>query len=284
MFIRTLIAATAVALTATPTLADDHAGKKGYALTGGGTTLVVMADIAGPAQARAFKLTQTLDAIAWRPVTGQLLGFSNDAIYLVDPASGDLTDLKAEFMDEAHVANGAMAALDFNNKIDAVRAVSSKGDNLVYFPQGFGDGDAKANTVRRFKDLAYAADDPNAGSEPEVFANAYTNAIGGRIAETTFQYALDARTNALVSLANNAGTLKTVGPIMIDGAPADITAWGGFDIVSEREGDNHAFAVLQISGEATAGLYAIDLVTGAATRLTDLGMGGFTGFAVSMQR
>jgi len=41
-------------------------------------------------------------------------------------------------------------AFDFNNAIDAVRAVSSAGDNLVYFPVGFGDNDARANSVRRF--------------------------------------------------------------------------------------------------------------------------------------
>ena len=42
-----------------------------------------------------------------------------------------------------------------------------------------------------------------------------------------------------------------------------------------------AYAILQIEGAATAGLYSVDLGTGALTALADLGMGGFTGFAVA---
>ncbi|MCR9124384.1 MAG: DUF4394 domain-containing protein [Phyllobacteriaceae bacterium] len=282
MLIRTITAVSALALAATPALAHGHAGKMGYALANDGGTLVVMADIANPGEAQTFELAQALDAIAWRPVTGELLGFTNGTVYTIDTGSGELTDLGATFMDDAMIGEDAMVAFDFNNAIDAVRAVSSNGDNLVYFPDGFGDGDERANSVRRFTDLAYAAGDESEGAEPLIFANAYTNAINGMTAESTFQYALDARANALVSLANNAGTLETVGLITIDGEPADITPMGGFDIVSASEGDDHAYAIMQIDGADSAGLYDIDLATGAATLLSDLGMGGFSGFAVSM--
>ncbi|MEL7416765.1 MAG: DUF4394 domain-containing protein, partial [Pseudomonadota bacterium] len=103
----------------------------------------------------------------------------------------------------------------------------------------------------------------------------------GRAASTTFQYALDAEANALVSLANNAGTLETIGLVTVEGALADISALGGFDILSPEEGIDQAYAILQIDGQRSAGLYAIDLETGAASLLSDLGMGGFTGFAVT---
>lgn len=56
---------------------------------------------------------------------------------------------------------------------------------------------------------------------------------------------------------------------------------GGFDILSPAEGENQAYAILELEGSGTAGLYAIDLQTGAATLLADLGMGGLVGFAVS---
>jgi hypothetical protein len=56
-------------------------------------------------------------------------------------------DLGATFMAEASMAEGAAVAFDFNNRIDAVRAVSSGGDNLVYFPEGFGDMDERAGSV-----------------------------------------------------------------------------------------------------------------------------------------
>ena len=271
----------ALALLSAPAFADGHAGKMGYALAEDGMTLVTMADIASPGDAMTHSLESKLDAIAFRPVTGDLLGYSNDAIYVINVEDGTLTDTGATFGDGAQVGDGAHVAFDFNNKIDAVRAVSSAGDNLVYFPEGFGDGDERANSVVRVTDLAYAEGDDNADASQMVFANAYTNAIAGETASATFQYALDAETDALVSVANNDGTLETIAPVTVDGEEVDLSAMGGFDILSPSEGEDQAYAVLQMEGADTAGLYAINLEDGSATMLADLGMGGFTGFAVS---
>ena len=69
--------------------------------------------------------------------------------------------------------------------------------------------------------------------------------------------------------------------ITVDGEAADVIPSGGFDIVSAEEGSDAAYAILQMDGSDTAGLYAMNLETGAATLLADLGMGGFSGFAVS---
>ena len=162
-----------------------------------------------------------------------------------------------------------------------MRAVGADGANLVYFPDGFGDADERANSVRRFTDAFYVDGDNSSGTDPLIFANAYTNAISGATAETTAQYALDARANALVTLANNAGELATVGLLTIDGEAVDVIDAGGFDIVSPAEGTDMAYAVLQIDGEETAGLYMVNLGSGALTDLGDLGMGGFSGFAAS---
>lgn len=274
-----LTAAIAGALAA-PAAADGHAGTKGYALAENGGTLVTMADIAAPGAVQTYKLEMPLRAIAYRPVTGQLIGYADGMVYEVNATTGALTDLGATFMDDAMIADGAVA-FDFNNKIDAVRAVGADGANLVYFPDGFGDNDDRANSVRRFTDTFYADGDNSAGAEPRIFANAYTNAIAGATAGSTAQYALDARANALVTLANNAGELATVGLLTVDGEAVDVIDAGGFDIVSPAEGTDMAYAVLQIDGEDSAGLYAVDLASGALTNLADLGMGGFTGFAVS---
>lgn len=271
-----------IALAASPAFAAGHAAVSGYALANDGATLVVMSDVNAPGEVKTYDLASPLKAIAWRPVTGELIGFSDGMIATIDPMSGKMTDLGAAFMDDAMIGDGKMVAFDFNNKIDAVRAVTSAGDNLVYFPEGFGDNDDRAGSVRRFTDLAYADGDTMAGMAPMIFANAYTNAINGETAETTFQYALDAATDTLVSLANNAGTLETVGKITVDGAPVDLAPIGGFDIVSAKEGEDMALAILQMEGAASAGLYEIDLETGAATMKADLGMGGITGFAVSL--
>jgi len=229
-----LTAASILALSAVSASADGHAGTMGYALANDGMTLVTMTSIAAPSEIETFDLTSKLDAIAYRPVTG-----------------------------------------------DAVRMVGSDGTNLVYFPEGFGDMDERAGSVRKFTSTFYAEGDTSEGETPEIFANAYTNAIAGMTASGTFQYALDSQANALVSLANNAGELTTVGLITVDGEAADVIPSGGFDIVSAEEGSDAAYAILQMDGSDTAGLYAMNLETGAATLLADLGMGGFSGFAVS---
>ncbi|WP_299153620.1 DUF4394 domain-containing protein [uncultured Tateyamaria sp.] len=280
MIQKTAAAAVLTLSLASPALAMGHAGTKGYALAENGSTLVTMADIAALDQIQTFALDTPVRAIAYRPVTGQLLGYADGAIYSIDLMTGKLTDLGAAFMEDAVIGDGAVA-FDFNNQIDAVRAVGADGANLVYFPDGFGDGDERANSVRRFSDAFYVEGDSSVGADPLIFANAYTNAIAGATAASTAQYALDARANTLVTLANNAGELATVGLLTIDGKAVDVTDAGGFDIVSPTEGTDMAYAVLQIDGEDTAGLYLVDLGSGALTDLGDLGLSGFTGFAVS---
>ena len=280
---KSILSASLIALTAGAASADGHMmAASGYALANDGATLLVMGDLSNPAEVMAYDLDSPLKAIAWRPVTGELLGFADGMIGTIDPMSGAMTNLGATFSDDAMIDAGAMVAFDFNNAIDAVRAVTTMGDNLVYFPEGFGDNDERAGSVLRFTNLAYADGDVNAGTTPMVFANAYTNAINGATASETFQYAIDAATDSLISLANNAGTLETIGAITIDGAAVDLAPMGGFDILSSAEGENMAYAVLQAEGAADAGLYSIDLSTGAATTLATLAGGGVTGFAASL--
>lgn len=199
---------------------------------------------------------------------------------VIDPATGTLTDTGAAFADDATMAADANVAFDFNNAIDAVRAVSSDGVNLIYFTSDFGG--ENADTVKRFTDLAYGAGDASEGAVPDIFANAYTNAVPGAKASATAQFALDAQANALVTLANNDGTLGTVGLVTLDGAAIDFLPMGGMDITSVEEGSDTALAVLQIDGKETAGLYEVDVTTGAVSLIGDTGVGGFSGFAASL--
>ena len=278
---KTVLTTALLTVSATSLMAAGHATTMGHALANDGKTLVVMSDISSPGDVMTYDLETAVHAIAYRPVTGDLLGYADGTIFTINPATGEMTDLGASFMDDAMIADGASVGFDFNNAIDAVRVVSTAGDNLVYFPEGFGDNDERAGSVRRFTSLAYEEGDANAGSEPMIFANAYTNAISGKTAGSTFQYALDAATDSLVSLANNAGTLATVGKVMVDGEAVDLAAMGGFDILSPTEGENRGYAILQAEGAESAGLYSINLETGEAEMLADLGRGGITGFAVS---
>tara|TARA_R110002110_G_scaffold124499_2_gene301824 strand:+ start:927 stop:1295 length:369 start_codon:yes stop_codon:yes gene_type:complete len=118
-------------------------------------------------------------------------------------------------------------------------------ENLVYFPTNFGED--RANSMPRLTDARYAEGDANEGAEPLIYPNVYTNAILGTKARCTSQY-------ALVSLANNAGEIKTIGTVTINGDAADL--------VSAEKGSDAAFAILQLKGADTSGLYSNDLESG----------------------
>lgn len=279
---KTLISAAALTILAAPAFAAGHASPaSGYGLTDDGRTLVMFPGLVETGA--SVDLSTPVDAIAYRPVTGDVIGITRDGmVYGIDTVTGAVTPMENTVAPEVMIGADAAMGFDFNNQIDAVRAVTTDGLNLVYFPMGFGDMDDRANSVLRFTDLAYAAGDANEGSAPMIFANAYTNAINGMTASETAQYALDAETNALVTLANNAGTLATVAPITIDGAVADLSIMGGFEIVSPAEGENMAYAILMLEGADTSGLYSIDLTTGEATMMADAGMRAYTGFAAML--
>jgi hypothetical protein len=117
--------------------------------------------------------------------------------------------------------------------------------------------------------LAYASGDPNSGKNPNITANAYTNSRAG--ATSTQLYAIDYDLDTLVLQdPPNEGNLKTIGSLGINFAPI-----GGFDIYTDANGTNTAFAV---SG---ANLYTINLSTGAATQVNDLVRGDLIGIAAT---
>jgi hypothetical protein len=106
-------------------------------------------------------------------------------------------------------------------------------------------------------DLFYGPADPNFGVDPNVVSSAYTNNVADAL--TTQLYGIDSGLNILVTQANNAGTLGTVGPLGVD-----IIATGGFDISGTT---GIAYAAFQPTNAAQSSLYTINLATGAATNL-----------------
>jgi hypothetical protein len=265
---RTLLLAAGLAAAGGAARAET-VGAFGVSLGDNGRTLVTMRDLADPSKVTGVALSDgagalSLNALAWRPRGRELYGFSaaNDTVYRVDSATGISTAM-------ASTADGigvAEVGFDFNNLIDAARLVSTAEDNLVFFPNNM------PPNVARFTGLFYGPGDVNAGADPSIFANAYTNAVP--FPATTAQFALDSETDSLVTLANNAGTLATVGRIVSGGAPLDFTATGGFDIFSPADGENHGFALLTTS--AGTGLYMLDLMADASGEVgaTFLGMTG----------
>ncbi len=289
------IAAGMVSMLAVPAAAATLDGAVGYGLAGGGNQLIVYGNLSDTSMQTTLTLSGgKLDALAYRPVTGELYGYSvgsgsnADTVYKVDLETGALIGTGSTFGPGAEITGNARVGFDFNNAIDAARAVSTREDNLVFFPSDTVSGNPNAGSVLRFTDLFYGAGDANEGVNPMVFANAYTNAIDGRVATAvdgavaTFQYALDAYTNSLVSLANNDGTLSTIAQVTYEGMVLDFSDRGGFEILSMTEGDNLAVAMLNVAGgpaTGTSGLYTIDLMTGVASFFGDAGRSGLIGFA-----
>ena len=224
----------------------------GVSLGDNGTTLVTMSNLNMPGALTGIPITEggmerELSALAYRPQTGQLYGYSDqtDTVYLIDQSTGAVT-AEVTSPDATEVET---LGFDFNNQVDAARLVTTSDKNFVFDPK------ADPATFTRVTDLAYAMGDMFDGQDPNIIGNAYTNAVPN--ASTTLQYALDSQQDALVTLANNAGTLDTVGLLFSDGAPLDFGTDGGFDILSFAEGDNRAFALLSTAvGE---GLYHLDL-------------------------
>lgn len=194
---------------------------------------------------------ESLVGIDFRPANGALYGITDQGrIYTIAPATGAATLASTS----STLPSGASFAVDFNPVADRMRVVSDTGQNLRI---NVDTGAAIVDVT-----LAYAALDPNVLVNPAVAGNAYTNSAAGLT--TTSLYGIDVVADALV-LQNppNNGTLTTIGALGVDAAAA-----GGFDISRVA---NTAYAALSVGG--VAGLYRIDLATGAATAVGTIGDG-----------
>jgi hypothetical protein len=183
---------------------------------------------------------------------GRLYGITTTQdLYVIDADSGDarwISSLTLGF------EGSERSGFDFNPQADRLRLLAASGQNLrVHVALG---------AVATDGPLAYAAGDRHAGERPNVTAVAYTDNVPEAPVTRTFD--LDWKLDVLaLQEPPNDGELQTVGPLGVDFGPL-----GGFDIYTERSGLERAYAV---SG---ATLYAIDLATGAATRLGQVGDGG----------
>lgn len=245
---------------------------KGIALTGltGGNTLVFF-DSATPGSTTTRSVTGAdgLLGIDYRPADGQLYGITNASVFTIDPSSGNATLVNTIV---SGFNGGTMSGVDFNPAADALRITGSNDQNLRIAGGGLGATNVDGT-------LAYAAGDTNAGVNPTITASAYINSFAGAPAGRTTQlFGIDSNLDVLV-LQNppNAGTLNTIGSLGVD-----VGTVGGFDIFSPTNGVNMAFAAFAPNGSTAASLYTIDLSSGAATSLGQIGTGaGFnlTGLA-----
>jgi hypothetical protein len=192
-----------------------------------------------------------------RPRSGALYALSNASrLYLIDIDTGLVTPVGAGPLTPP-LAGGAFG-IDFNPVPDRIRVVSETGQNLRLNP----DTGAVAAIDST---LAFAPNDPNSGTIPQIVAAGYTDNVAGSTRTTL--YVLDANLDVLALQGSiggapnspNGGQLTTIGRLGID---ADVIA--GFDIAPRTDA---AFAAITAPGGLASQLYTINLSTGVATSL-----------------
>lgn len=192
---------------------------------------------------------ETIKGIDLRPSTNELFALgSTSRLYTINPLTGVATEVGSGPF--SPTLGGSTFGFDFNPVIDRIRVVSNTRKNYVLNPN---DGTATGAT-----DLFYGPADPNFGAFPNVEFSSYTNSTQAVPASTQL-YGIDTGLNILVTQANSAGTLGTVGPLGVD-----VGAVGGFDIAGAT---GIAFAAMLPVGSSASNLYSINLLTGAATNL-----------------
>jgi hypothetical protein len=199
---------------------------------------------------------ETILGIDFRATDRRLYGLgSSNRIYVIDTLSGAAIPLGTSTFFPA--INGTSFGFDFNPVPDRIRLHSNAKQDLRLDPDT-GVVSARDST------LAYAAGDINAGLNPYIVGSAYTNSVVA--ASSTTLYAIDSNLGVLTTLPSpNNGQLYTVGPLGVV-----ISDFVGFDISGK---DGAAYAALTVAGNRTSSLYMIDLLSGAATYVGDIGGG-----------
>lgn len=242
-----LLLAVVLVVVAAPVRADDV---RLVALTEGNVFLAFSAaDPGRVARVDVKGVRGDLIGIDCRPGDGRLYGIGTTYdVYTIDPETGAATGASTLTVP---FDGGARAGVDFNPQADRLRLVAASGQNLrVNVTMGATAADAG---------LAYAAGDQNQGRRPSVTAAAYASNRPGAAATRLFDIDAELDVLALQDPPND-GALVTVGALGVDAGPR-----AGFDIVTDAAGHDHAFA-------AWGGtLYAIDLSTGAARPIGDVG-------------
>lgn len=217
-------------------------------------TIQSVAQIAGLAN-------ETIIGIDFRPANGLLYAMgSSSRIYTINPLTGAATPVGAG--DALSQLNAIAYGFDFNPAPDRIRVVSTTTHNLRFAPD-------KGDLAGTDTPLAYSPNDQNAGKQTFITGAAYDNNFPGSTSTTLF--AIDSNFDSLVRqgspgavpISPNTGLLFTIGPLGVD-----TNEMVGFDIADYT---NNAYASLTVGGVSQ--LYTINLGTGAATLLGNIGGG-----------
>lgn len=218
-------------------------------------------DTIGGGAVTGLQTNDVLVAMDYQPASGNvlLLGSQSNVYQLNSINGSDFGATLLNTLDPTLV--GTSMAFDFNPAFMSgafARIITDTNDNRVI---GGADGEYLPPVEKT--DVFYAVGDANEGTDPNIAGIAYDTNIAG--ATGTQQYGIDASLGVLTTVANNAGTLETIGSLGIAGS---ITNELGFDISGAT---GTAFASIQTGPNSQ--LYTIDLGSGAASTLGQIGSG-----------
>ena len=208
-----------------------------------------------------LETNDVLVAMDYQPATGNVLLLGSQSnVYRLNSVSGsDFSATLLNTLDPTLV--GTSMAFDFNPAFMSgafARIITDTNDNRV-----IGGADGMYLPPVEKTDVFYGAGDANEGTDPNIAGIAYDTNIAG--ATGTQQYGIDATLGILTTVANNAGTLETVGGLGIAGS---ITNELGFDISGAT---GTAYASIQTGPNSQ--LYTVDLGTGSASIVGQIGSG-----------
>ena len=251
-----------------PMAADLSARRVGLvALTDGGELIRLRSDdptkITNRVALSGLEPGDALVAIAMRPTVGRLYGLSSgNRLYVLNSLTGVARAVRSTPFEVP--LEGTRFGFDFSPTSNVARIVSDTGQNMRITPDtgAVVDGDPATPGIQPDAPLHFADDDPRAGPVPNVVALAFLRSAAG-----TTLFGIDATFDVLVRQgavggAANGGVLRTIGVLDVDA-----TGPAAFEIVDQST----AFAAFATSGGAF-GLHSIDLGTGVATRVGDIGL------------
>lgn len=207
---------------------------------------------------------QTLVGIDARPVSRRVLyGLSNTGqLYAINGTTGAAVAVGAP-----SPAPAGAVGFDFNPAVDRIRVITATGTNYRLNP----DTGALAGLDTP---VAYSGTEA-AGAAPAITGAAYTNNVPA--AASTTLYGIDAARGTLVRVGSLAGATPVVSPntgalTTVGALGADVVAGQtlGFDISAQGQ----VLATITNPVSLTTSLYSIDLVTGDATLVGQLGAAG----------
>ena len=210
---------------------------------------------------------QSVVGIDYRPATGQLYGIgynsssSQAQLYVINPTSGVAVSVSATPV-TLSLGTGQIG-FDFNPTVDRIRIVGSNNANYRLNPV---TGAIAATDLN----IAYAAADPNFGTDAAVGTVAYTNSYIGATSTTLFD--IDDSLGILTSQnPPNNGTLNTIGSLGLSINLADLST--DMDIYFNPDTyTNVAYFVANTSGSSIDKLYTINLTTGLASLVGNTGI------------